>query len=218
VKRFVVIGLGNFGLSVAESLHGKGHDVIAIDTQGDPVDSASAHVTRAVVADGTNVRLLERLGVRGCDAGVVSTGDDITSSVLAVLALQDLRIRELYAKVVSHEHARVMERLGVTESIFPERESAISLGSRLSGNALLRHVRLGSGYSLQEMGVPVSWEGKTLRTLALPSRYNVTAVAAHDVLEDSMHLPPDPDALLKDSTTLLLAGKEEDLARVAGLR
>jgi trk system potassium uptake protein len=77
MKRFIVIGLGNFGMSVSESLHAKGFEVIAIDTDSDLVDQAAGFVSRAVVGDGTNVSLLERLGVKGCDAGVVATGDDI---------------------------------------------------------------------------------------------------------------------------------------------
>jgi trk system potassium uptake protein TrkA len=218
MKRFVVVGLGNFGMSVSETLHAKGFEVIAIDTDSDLVDQAADFVSRAVVGDGTSVSLLERLGVKGCDAGVVATGDDITSSVLSVLALQDMSIKQIHVKVISHEHARVMERLGVTESIFPERESALSLGSRLSSKAIFKHVRLGLGFSLHEMGVPNVWKGSTLRELNLRSEYNITVVATHDIKDDIMHLPPDPDFFLSDQTALLLAGSDEDLARLSELK
>jgi trk system potassium uptake protein len=218
MKRFVVIGLGNFGMSVAESLHTKGYEVIGIDMDSDLVDGATMYVDRAVVGDGTNVALLERLGVRECDAGVIATGDDITSSVLSVLALQDISVKQIHVKVVSHEHARVMERLGVTESIFPERESALSLGSRLASKAILKHVRLGLGYSLHEIGVPNVWQGKTLRELNLRNEYNVTVVATHDIKNDFMHLPPNPDAPLKENMGLLLAGKDDELARLSELK
>jgi trk system potassium uptake protein len=217
MKRFVVIGLGNFGASLSESLFAMGHEVIAIDRDGDVVDLISTHATRAVVGDGRSLRLLERIGVRGANAGVVSTGDDITASILATLALQDLGVKELYVKVISRDHARVMERIGVTESIFPERESALSLGTRIAGTALLNYVRLGAGFSLQEMALPDAWDGKTLRELSLRQKYDITVVAVHDVLTDTMQLPPDPDAILKGSDTLLVAGKDSDLARTERL-
>ena len=38
MKRFVVVGLGNFGFSVARSLSEHGHDVIAVDLDGDLID------------------------------------------------------------------------------------------------------------------------------------------------------------------------------------
>ncbi|HJS06730.1 MAG TPA: TrkA family potassium uptake protein [Pirellulales bacterium] len=218
MKRFVVIGLGNFGSSVAESLHAQGHEVIAVDTNEDSIDRISPRVTRAAVADGRTVAALERIGAKGADGGVVSTGDDITASILATLALHDLGVRDVYVKVISKEHARVMERLGVTESIFPERESALSLGTRMSGTAILNYVRLGTGFSLQEMGVPESWSGKSLRELELRARYSITVVALHDVLTDQTIGTPDPDQVLTESHTLLVAGRDEDLSNAAQVK
>src|SRR5690606_17199725 len=114
-----------------------------------------------------NLQILERAGAKDADAAVVSTGDDLTASILATMFLHDLGIRDLYVKVISRDHARVMERIGVKESIFPERESALGLGARLPGVGLLNYVRLGAGFSVQEMAVPDSWNGKSLRELQL---------------------------------------------------
>jgi trk system potassium uptake protein TrkA len=215
MKRFVIIGLGNFGSSVAEALHSRGHDVIAVDPNEEAVDRIAPHVSRAAVGDGRHLPTLERLGVRGADAGVVSTGDDITASILSTMVLHDLAVREVYVKVISRDHARVMERMGVTESIFPERESALALGTRMCGAALLNYVRLGRGFGVQEMAVPQAWNGQTLRQLELRPRYGITVLAIHDVLRDEIIAASDPDAVLKDSDTLLVAGRDEDLSRVA---
>lgn len=215
MKRFVVIGLGNFGSSIAESLYSKGHEVIAIDMNEQAVDRISQHVTRAAVGDGKARQTLERVGVKGTDAAIVSTGDDITASVLATMALLDVGVHDVYVKVISPDHARVMERLGVTETIFPERDSAVSLSMRISGRALLNYVRLGAGYSIQEMAVPQAWDGKTLRELDLRRLHGLMVVALHDMLTDKMSVAPDPDARLKDSDTILVAGSDEDLATVA---
>ncbi len=218
MKRFVVVGLGNFGASVAESLHFTKHEVVAVDASEDAVDRIAPHVTRAAVGDGRNLQVLERAGAKGADAGVVSTGDDITASILASLALKDLGVREVYVKVVSIDHARVMEKLGVTETIFPERESGHRLATRIMSTAILNYVRLGTGFSVQEMAVPDSWMGHSLRDLELPRVHGINVVAVHDVLTDEMIPVPDPDAKLKDSDTLLVAGKDEDLARAAKVK
>lgn len=215
MKRFVVVGLGNFGGSVAEALHARGHEVVVIDIDEAAVDRIAPHVTRAGVGDGRSIQTLEKIGARGADAGVVSTGDDIAASILAAMALRDLGVPDLYVKVISQDHARVMERIGVTETIFPERESAIGLSTRLSGAALLNYVDLGPGFGAQEMAVPDSWRGKSLRDLSLRKVFGVSVVAIHDVLTDQMIAPPDPDALLKESDTLLVAGRDRDLSRVA---
>lgn len=218
MKRFVVIGLGNFGSSVAEALFAKGHEVIAIDPDEKAVDRIAPYVTRAAVGDGRDVNVLNRAGAKGADAGIVSTGDDITASILATMALHDVEIRDVFVKVISRDHARVMDRMGVTESVFPERESALALGARMSGVGLLNYVRLGQGFSIQEMAVPEAWNGKTLRALELRQRYAISVVALHDVLSDTIDPAPNPDAILKESDTLLVAGKDEDLGRAAEVK
>jgi trk system potassium uptake protein TrkA len=146
---------------------------------------------------------------------VISTGDDITASAMAALVLRDLGVKELYVKVISAEHARLIEKIGVTETVFPERDSGVRLGKRISSRLLLNYVPLGSDFSLQEMAVPESWVGHSLRELQLPRRHSISVVAVHDILADRMQSVPDPDAPLKESDTLLVAGTDESLARAA---
>lgn len=213
MKRFVVVGLGNFGASVAETLQAGGHDVIALDLDPERVDQMARIVTRVAAGDGTDVHTLRRIGVEDADACVISTGDDITASAMTALVMRDLGVKEIYVKVVSHDHARLIDKIGVSETIFPERESGIRLGKRISSRTLLNYVQLGPGFSLQEMAVPSSWVGRSLRELQLPRRHGISVVAVHDFLMDSISPVPDPDAPLKDSDTLLVAGRDDNLSR-----
>ncbi len=217
MKRFIIIGLGNFGFSAAEALNSAGHDVIVIDVDGDVVDRIAPHVARAAVGDGTDIQTLQRIGAADADIGVIATGDDITASILATMALHDLKVKDVYVKVISRDHARVMQRIGVTETVFPERDSATALATRLSGTALLNYVRLGEGFSIQEMAVPEKWNGRTIRELQLRQTFDITVIALHDVLNDRILPSPDPDSTLKDSDTLLVAGSDAALAKAAQL-
>ncbi|HEX3160649.1 MAG TPA: TrkA family potassium uptake protein [Gemmatimonadaceae bacterium] len=216
MKRFVIVGLGNFGASIAETLAAAGHEVVAVDSDGARVDRMAPLIERAVVGDATERAVLEKAGCVGADAAVVSVGDDIATSILATLALKDLGVTIVYVKVVSVEHARVMETQGATETVFPERDSAIGLGHRLSGPAgLLNYVNLGPGFSVQEMDVPTAWEGQTLRELNLRQRYRVQVLALRD-MESGVLVPvPDPDRRLTAADALLMAGRERDLEKVA---
>jgi len=219
MKRFAVVGLGNFGFTAAKSLSEHGHDVIAIDVDADLVDRVGAFVSHAVVGDASDIETLRKIGAREVDAGVVSTGDNIASSVLTTMAFHELGIRDIFVKVASIEHARVMERIGVTDIVFPERETAIALATRImSRTALLNYVRLGAGFSIQEMGVPDSWYGKSIRELDLRRKHDISIVALHDVLNDTITTTPDPEHRLNDSDTLLLAGNDKALEKVAQLK
>lgn len=218
MKRFIVVGLGNFGSILAERLHQIGHDVVAIDSRPEVVDAIGPRVSRAVVGDATNRAVLEEVGAKRANSAVISTGDNLSASILTLLALRDLGIGEIFVKVRSKEHARIADAMGATESIFPERESALGLASRVTSGKLLQYVQLGQDLSLQEMPVPERWYGKTLRELSLPQHYRVQVVAVHDVLLDTMLPVPDPDRKLTQSDTLLVAGNPGALEKLASLR
>ena len=213
--RFIVVGLGNFGFTIAKTLAENEQDVIAVDLDGDVVDRLAAFVSQAAVGDATDIETLRRIGAAEADIAVVSTGDDITSSILATMALRDLKVKDIYVKVISNEHARVMSRIGVTDIVFPERDSAIGLAMRISGPALLNYVKLGTQFSILEMGVPDQWNGKTIRELQLRKEFEVTIVAVHDILMDKFKVPPDPDQILKDSDTLMVAGSNSALQKIS---
>jgi trk system potassium uptake protein len=215
MKRFIVVGLGNFGASAAAELNRLGHEVIALDVDRDKVEVASHQLRKVVVGDGTDPEVLERLGARSCDAAIVSTGDDIPASVLTAIGLRDHGVRDIHVKVVSEVHARIVDKIGVAGTVFPERESAKLLVRHVVSSSILSYFELGPELSAQEMAVPEGWIGRSLRELALPRRFNVSVLAVRDYLSDRMVPVPDPDAPLKDSDTLLVAGHEKDLERVA---
>lgn len=214
MKRYIVVGLGNFGSIIAERLHELGQEVIAIDPRAELVDAMGPKVTRALVGDATKRAVLEEAGARDADAAVVSTGENLAASLLALLALRDLRVKAIYVKVRSDEHARIADALGAEESVFPERESALGVASRITAGALIQYVRLGKELSIQEMAVPRTWCGKTLRELELPQRFHVQVVAVHDVLTDQMTATPSADRKLAESDTLLVAGDPGVLQRL----
>ena len=215
MKRYVVIGLGSFGMSVTEALHAKGYEVIALDMKEDKVDRIARNATRAVVGDGREPRTLRQIGAEDADAAVVSTGRSITASILATMALRDLGVPEIYVDVISRNQARVLQQLGVTETIFPERESGLRLAKRIASVRILNYIDVGAAFGVQEMTLPESWTGKCLRELDLPGKYGVSAIAIHDMKRNIMTPTPDLDVELHEDNTLVIAGREEDLAKAA---
>lgn len=215
-KRYIVVGLGIFGEGIATALYKQGHDVVALDAEEDRVNRVAPQVSRAAVGDARQIEVLERLGAKDADVAIVSTGQDISASILATMALRDLGVPRIYVKVISFDHARILRKIGVTETVFPEHESAQNLAQRIThGESLLNYVRLADDFSMQEMAVPNKWLGQTLRDLELRPKHGVSVIAVRDVLTDKLNPVPDPDAPLKDSDTMLLAGSEDSLERIA---
>jgi trk system potassium uptake protein TrkA len=217
VARFIVVGLGNFGAGVAVSLHDMGHEVAAVDLSPHRIEHVANLLGEVLAGDGTDLALLDRLGARRADTAVVSTGDDVTASVLTVIALRDLGVTDIHVKVVSDLHARILGKVGVSDTIFPERESAQFLAHRLGNRAILRYVELQPGLAVQEMEVPRPWVGRSLRDLELPRRHGITVIAVRDRRDGVLTQSPDPARPFAADNTVLVAGEDEALERVARL-
>lgn len=213
--RFVIVGLGNFGSSVAKALYSHGHDVIAVDTDETVVDDIAPHCSRAAVGDGREVDVLEKLGTEGADAAVVSTGDDITSSILATMALKDLGVKRIYVNVISDDHARIMGQLGAADTVFPERASGVNLARRISEKDEVSFVRMGHNLRIQELVVPEGWRGHTLRELSVRAEHDVWVVGIYDTRNDETIVPPNPDDTLHRTDILILSGTDESIEKVA---
>ena len=213
MKRFAVIGLGAFGSWVARALTRSGFDVISIDRDEQRVDRFAHEVARVVVGDATDPVVLRKNGVADVDAAVVSTGDDLAASILTVLTLKDLHVARVVVKVPSPEAARALERFDV-EVVFPEKEAAERLAYTLASSSVLEYIPLGKKDSIQEIGVPYAWIGKSLRELALPATEGIQVVALYDVLTGAWDAVPAPDRVITDSDAAIVAGSTERIEQV----
>jgi len=213
MRRIVVVGLGHFGAWAARTLVELGHEVIAIERDGALVDRFAEWTTVAVHGDATDPDVLRRAGAASADAAVVATGGDLAATILATIALRDLGVKEIFAKVASAEEARALDAVRVTEAIFPEREAGERLAHRIASRGVLDYLPLGAGCSVQEVSIPPAWLGKTLRELA-PRTHGIQVVGVRCSLSDRLTVPPDPDAPFKDSDSAIVAGADEALRGV----
>jgi trk system potassium uptake protein TrkA len=120
-------------------------------------------------------------------------------------------VRDVYAKAASDAEARALDALGVTDAILADHDAGVRLAHRISSRGCLEYVPIAEGVSLQEMPVPATWIGKSLRALAPRGELGVQVIAVRDALTESLAVPPDPDAVLKDSDALVVVGSDEVL-------
>ena len=212
MSRYAVIGLGKFGSWVARTLESPGHEVIAIEADGILIDRHAEFVSRAVQGDATDPVVLRGAGVAGVDAAVISMGENLAASILATVALRDLGVRDLYVKAAGDAEARALNALGVSEVIIPEKEAGVRLAHRMGATEVLDYLPLGEGHSIQEIAIPPAWVGRSLRELDPRGRLGIQVIAVRCALTEVVHVPPDPDAVLKDSDALIVAGADPALA------
>jgi trk system potassium uptake protein TrkA len=135
-QRVAVIGLGRFGSSLANELMRRGWDVLGIDTDARLVQKYSDGLTHSAVADCTDPEVLRQLGVHEFTSAVVGIGTDIEASILVGSNLLDAEVPNIWAKAISRQHGRILERLGVHHVILPEHEMGERVAHLVTGRML----------------------------------------------------------------------------------
>lgn len=214
MRQFVVIGLSSFGHHLALQLAKNGCEVMVLDIDKDKIQDIKDYVNEALVADGCDKETLKSLGLEKADGVIVSLGSDMSASILITLYLKELGIKEVIVKVLNEDHAKIVNKIGASSIIFPERDMAVRLGDTLSSANVLDQLELSPGYSLMEIAPPKSFMGKSIKSLKIRSEYNVQVVAIRELVPEKFNIIPSPDFIIKDSDVLVVLGKDEDLERL----
>ncbi len=214
MRKFVVIGLGNFGFYLAKNLFDEGKEVIGVDLNKERVQRLKDFCSYAIAGDATDKSVLESIGIETGDVVIVSLGTNISASILVTLYLKDLQIENIYVKIISEDHGRALEKIGATEVIFPERDMAKKLAETLLSPNLLDYLPLSEEYSIVEIAPPKEFIGKTLAELKLRRKYNITILAVRGVIPEKITMNPDGAFMVKDSDILIALGKPDDIQRM----
>lgn len=214
MKQYAVLGLGNFGFYLASRLYEKGHEVLAVDKDQTRVQDIRDKVSQAVVADTTDRRVMENLGVRDLDAAVVCIGSVLSDSILTVLNLKEIGVKQVIAKAISEPHGRILRKIGASEILFPEKDMAISLAERLHNPNLIEYLPVLEGFSIIQLAPPNEFIGKSLRELNLINRYGVQVVAIKELVPERLNMIPTAKFILKDSDIMILLGPNKALEKL----
>lgn len=220
-RQFAVIGLGRFGSAMAATLSELGHDVIGVDGDAERVRQLADTITNAVELDATDERALRSVGIQDVDVAVVSIGENIESSLLVVMQLHELGIKTIVAKAVTSLHGRILEKLGVSRVIFPEREMAVRVAQGLVMPNVIDYIELSRDFSIIEIPAPQIFVGRTLKQLELRPKYGLTLIAIKRRPTESSpevtNIAPAADEVIRAGDVLSLLGPNDRLSDLDAL-
>ncbi|CAH0282774.1 potassium channel family protein [Peribacillus simplex] len=214
-RQYAVIGLGRFGTSVAHRLYTAGQEVLGIDVNEERVESAELSVTHAIMADTTEEETLRSIGIRNFDCVIVAIGNDMQSSILTTLLLKELGVDKVIAKALNKNHGQVLTKVGADWVIYPERDMGERVANQLLFPNMLNYIELSKEYNIEEIILPMSMKGKSLRELDLRAKYNISVIAI--VSNGEIIIAPSPELEIHEKDMLLVVGNKEDLAVFANI-
>jgi len=209
-----VIGLRRFGSAVAESLMHLGHEVLGIDEDTTRVQLWSDRLTRVAQADSTSVEALRQLGIQELAHAIVGIGGNIEANVLTVLALQEIGVKDIWARAISDKHETILKRLGIQNVINLEATMGERVAHLVTGK-MIDFIEFDDGFAIVKTRAPQEAIGKTLAQSALRSKHGVTIVGVKSPKTDFTYARPETSVNTDD--LLIVAGETRAVERFAAL-
>jgi trk system potassium uptake protein len=210
----VVIGLGRFGKSLALELMDNGVEVLGIDEDPRTVQGLAGRLTHVVEADSTNEEALRQLSVHEFDRAVVGIGSDLEASILTSSVLVTFGVKNIWAKAISHSHARILRQLGVHHVVRPEHDMGKRVAHLVRGR-MLDYIEFDDGYAIVKTRPPSSVHGVPLGESRVRSRYGVTVVGVKRAGEDFTHATP--ETVVRSHDLIIVSGPQDKVERFSDL-
>lgn len=209
-----MIGLGNFGSTVAIELQRFGNHVIGIDIDETRVARHAENLSQAMIVDARDDAALREVGLADCAVGLVAMGSDLEASILSAINLKLIGVPVVWAKATTKTHHRILSKLGVDRIIHPEVEVGQHIAQVLHNPLVRDYMSLGNGYHVVNFRIPESLERKSLADLKHKDGFNLRCIG---VVRGTEFIGQDgTECQLEPADLLLLLGQRQDLRDFAG--
>lgn len=213
-KQALVIGLGQFGMTVAKELAARNVEVLAVDIDEDRVRTAAPYVTEAAHFDATDEAALARTYPERRDVCLCAIGDESKeASIICAALLKQMGAKKVIARSDDDLHARILRLVGADQVVNPEREFGERFANQILHERIRGEMTLGEGVLITEFAIPRAFENQSLGALKLPARYGVTVVAIRKG-ETGEVLVPTPDSTLAPGDVVVVVAKEKAVNRM----
>ncbi|MBO7477044.1 MAG: TrkA family potassium uptake protein [Salinivirgaceae bacterium] len=213
--KFIVIGLGYFGSTLAISLTEQGHEVIGIDNKFERVDELKNQIGNVMEMDTTNENAVKTLPLNDTDAVIVAIGEDVGSSILTLSILKKLNANNIIGRIISPMHKSILNQIGIENTVHPESETAMMISLQLQVKNALKITEIDAENVIVEFKAPQKYVGHTLGTANLESRFKLRTVAIKSVEKKGLLSREQTKTTIMPEDTYIL--HENDVVVVAGL-
>jgi trk system potassium uptake protein TrkA len=227
--KYIIVGLGNFGASLAQKLTAQGNEVIGIDTSMTKVDMYKEKISHTICMDSTDEFTVSGLPLRDTDIVIIAIGEDQGANVMTTALFKNLEVKRLISRAINPLHEKVLLAIGVDEIVHPEEETAERWAKKLCLNNVVDSFELTDDYSILEVNVPIVYINKTLKEIGFRKNYNllvlttikkveVKSFLGSSMVESRVQGVAKPDLLLEAEDIIVLYGSNKDLQNFLKLK
>ncbi|HCU44946.1 MAG TPA: potassium transporter TrkA [Sphingobacterium sp.] len=221
--KFIVIGLGSFGASLAEKLTAQGNEVMGVDNRMEKVNMLKDKITHTVCIDATDEVAFMSLPLKNTDTVIVAIGENEGANIMVTALCKNHFVKRLISRAINPLHEKVLLAIGVNEIVHPEQETAERWSKKLCLKGLLESFELNDNYSIIEAVVPNKYVGKNLLEIGFREKFNILVLTILKETEQKnifgtnrmvatvLQGIPNPKTVIQEGDILALYGSNTDL-------
>ena len=210
MKSVLIIGVGQFGSTIAKRMSELRCEVMAVDTDEERINEVLPYVTVANIGDGTNEEFLRSLGIDNFDLCIVALGSLFQSSLEATSLLKELGAKKVISRATNDIQMKFLLRNGADEVVYPEKQMALRIATRYASDSILDFIQLDSNYSIYELVIPKDWYGKTLSQIDIRKKFNINILT---LKRNGEVFIPSPDTQMQEGDNVFVIGGIKDIQK-----
>jgi trk system potassium uptake protein len=165
-----------------------------------------------VQADSTDIEALKQIGVGEFRHAIVSIGENLEASVLTVLNLSQIGLKDIWAKAINPQHGRIAERVGAHHVIYPETDMGERVAHLVTGK-MIDFIQFEDDFAIAKTRAPSETHGKTLTDSGVRSKHGVTVVGIKRRHLDFIYAKA--DTMVQPGDLFIVAGPTKQIERFA---
>ena len=174
--KYIIIGLGNFGASLAQKLTAQGNEVIGIDTNMSKVEAYKEKISHTICMDATDEFTVSGLPLKETDIVLVAIGEDQGANIMTTALLKNFEVKRLMSRAINPLHEKVLQAIGVDEIVHPEEETAERWAKKLCLSNVVDSFELNTDFSIIEAIAPDEYISKTIREVSFRRNHRLLAL------------------------------------------
>jgi len=191
--KYIVVGLGVFGSSIAEKLAEMGNEVIGVDISMSKVEGIKEKITHAISLDATDMEAIKSLPLDDTDIVIIGIGEDKGANIMAAALMKQMKVKRLISRAVDPLQRMVLETMGVDEIIHPEKETADRWAQKLNLEGVVDSFELDSDFSIVETRIPKEYHEKTIKELNIKDEFDIIVLTTMNVSNSKNELGADTE-------------------------
>ena len=211
MKNILLIGIGRFGKHIALQLNKLGHEVMAVDSNEERINSVLPFVTNAQIGDSTNADFLKSLGIGNYDVCIVTIGGDFQNSLETTSLLKELGAKKVVSRAERDVQEKFLLRNGADEVVYPEKQIAKWAAIRYTADHIRDYIEIDDSHAIFEVEAPKHWIGKTIGDIDIRRKYNINVLAVKQ--NGNIDMAISSDTTLSENVTLMVLGEYKELQK-----